>query len=100
MKNARLEPVKVNNVFPRAFEMTVEVGGEKIRTISGFPLGWTVGTPKEGIKGDLAYVGDGSDSNYKLVDVKGKIALIDHRHYRHLSTASGGAVIAAKEKGG
>jgi hypothetical protein len=99
LKNARLESVKVNNVFPRAFEMTVKVGDEKSRTVSGFPLGWTVGTPKEGIRGELAYVGDGSKSNFKLVDVKGKIALIDHRHYRHVSTASGGAVITAKDKG-
>jgi hypothetical protein len=99
LKNARLESVKVNNVFPRAFEMTVKVGNEKSRTVSGFPLGWTVGTPKEGIRGELAYVGDGSKSNFKLVDVKGKIALIDHRHYRHLSTASGGAVTLAKDKG-
>jgi hypothetical protein len=99
LKNARLESVKVNNVFPRAFEMTVKVGDEKSRTVSGFPLGWTVGTQKEGIRGELAYVGDGSKSNFRLVDVKGKIALIDHRHYRHLSTASGGAVITAKDRG-
>ena len=35
LTNARLEPVKVNNVFPSKFAMTVEVDGEKARSVSG-----------------------------------------------------------------
>jgi hypothetical protein len=99
LKNPRFEPVQVNNAFPKAFEMTVKVEDEEIQSISGFPLGWTVGTAGKFIEGELAYLGDGSKSNFEFVDVKGKIALIDHRHYRHLSTASGGAVGMAKDKG-
>jgi hypothetical protein len=99
LTNARLEAVKVNNVFPSKFAMTAEVDGEKARSVSGFPLGWTVGTSPQGITGELAYVGDGSKSNFELTEVSGKIALIDHKHFRHLSTASGGAVSTAREKG-
>jgi hypothetical protein len=103
--DARLEQVKVNNPFPDQFEVTVKVEGKEKRSISGFPLPWTVGTPPEGIAGELAYVGCGYKSDFKRVDVEGKIALIDHRHYRHTSTASGpvddwaGAVVTAKDKG-
>jgi hypothetical protein len=105
LTDARLEQVKVNNPFPDQFEVTVEVEGEGRRSISGFPLPWTVGTPPEGITGELAYVGCGYKSDFERVDVHGKIALIDHRHYRHTSTASGpvntwaGAVVTAQNKG-
>jgi hypothetical protein len=99
LTDARLESVKVNNAFPSKFSMTVQVEGEKARSVSGFPLGWTVGTSPEGITGELAYVGDGSKSNFELTDVSRKIALIDHKHFRHLSTASGGAVSTARDKG-
>jgi hypothetical protein len=105
LTDARLEQVKVNNPFPDQFEVTVEIEGRENRSISGFPLPWTVGTPPEGITGELAYVGCGYKSDFERVDVHGKIALIDHRHYRHTSTASGpvdswtGAVVTAKDKG-
>ena len=105
LTNARLERVKVNNPFPNQFEVTTKTEGGENRSISGFPLPWTVGTPPEGITGELAYVGCGYKSDFEQVDVKGKIALIDHRHYRHTSTASGpvdswsGAVVSAKDKG-
>jgi len=105
LTDARLEQVKINNPFPDQFDATVEVEGKGRRSISGFPLPWTVGTAPEGIAGELAYVGCGYKSDFERVDVHGKIALIDHRHYRHTSTASGpvdswpGAVVAAQHKG-
>jgi hypothetical protein len=105
LTDARLEQVKINDPFPDQFEVTVEVEGEPRRPISGFPLPWTVGTPPEGMTGELAYVGFGYKSDFERIDVKGKIALIDHRHYRHTSTASGpafgwaGAVVTAQNKG-
>ena len=100
LKDAHFETVQVNNAFPDFFEMTVNVEGEEqSRSISGFPLSWTVGTSPEGITGELVYVGDGSASNFEIEDVSGKIALIDHKHFRHTSTASDGAVNLAKEKG-
>jgi hypothetical protein len=105
LTDARLEQVKVNNPFPDQFELTVEVEGKERRSISGFPLPWTVGTPREGITGEIAYVGCGYRSDFERVDVHGKMALIDHRHYRHTSTASGpidswaGAVVTAQCKG-
>jgi hypothetical protein len=99
LTSARLDPVKINDAFPKSFKMTVDVKGDKPRPVTGFPLGWTVGTSPDGISGELAYVGDGSESNFELTDVKGKIALIDHKHYRHTSTASRGAVPMARDKG-
>jgi hypothetical protein len=105
LTEARLEQVKVNDPFPDQFEVTVEVENNERRLISGFPLLWTVGTLPEGITGELAYLGCGYKSDFERVDVKGKIALIDHRHYRHTSTASGpafgwaGAVNTAQRKG-
>ena len=105
--NATLQPVKINNGFPTAFGITVNVAGEGSRSISGFPYLWTVGTPVGGITGQLAYVGAGAKSNFELVNVNGKIALIDHVFYRHYDTAgdssgSGavvGAVTTAQKKG-
>ncbi|MGD9162118.1 MAG: PKD domain-containing protein [Desulfobacteraceae bacterium] len=99
LTSARLDTVKVNDAFPKSFMMTASVEGEKPRPVSGFPLGWTVGTSPDGITEKLAYVGNGSKSDFELTDVKGKIALIDHVHFRHTSTASDGAVRTARDKG-
>jgi hypothetical protein len=101
LADARLEPIKANSPYPRKFEVTVEVEGQKGRRITCFPLQWTVGTPPEGITGELAYIGDGSRSNFELVDVKGKIALIDEKMMRGPTPTarSNGAVVAAKDRG-
>lgn len=100
LTDARLEPIKANSPYPKKFEVTVEVEGQKSRRITCFPLQWTVGTPPEGITGELAYVGDGSRSNFQVVDVKGKIALIDEKMMRGPtpSARSNGAVVTAKDK--
>ena len=105
LKDAGLEPVKINDPFPDHFDVTIEINNSEKRVITGFPLPWTVGTSQEGITGELAYVGFGYKSDFERVDVTGKIALIDHRHYRHTSTASGpafgwaGSVVTAQSKG-
>ncbi len=101
LKDAKLEPITANSPYPKKFEITVEVPGGKPRPITCFPLQWTVGTPPEGITGQLAYVGDGSASNFKLVDVSGKIALIDEKMMRGYSPTSraNNAVVTAKNKG-
>ena len=41
-----------------------------------------MGTPVEGTEGQMAYVGDGSKSNFDLIDVRGKIVLIDEKMIR------------------
>ena len=66
---------------------------------SCFPLQWTAGTPPEGITGELAYVGDGSQSNFELVDVAGKIALIDEKFMRGYIATAKDATVTAKDKG-
>ncbi len=98
---AKLEPITVNSPYPEKFELTVEIDGQNRRTLTCFPLQWTVGTPEEGIKGKLAYAGDGSASNFDLVDVKDKIVLIDEKMMRGYSPTgrANDAVITAKDKG-
>ena len=100
LNEARLEPIKVNSPFPEKCEVTVEVEGEEISlSESCIPLQWTVGTPPEGITGELAYLGDGSESNFKLVDVAGKIALIDEKFMRGFRPTGRDATVTAKDKG-
>jgi hypothetical protein len=98
---AKLEPITANSPYPNKFELIVEVDGQDSQTLTCFPLQWTVGTPEAGIKGELAYVGDGSASNFELVDVEGKIALIDEKMMRGYSPTGRGnrAVINAKDEG-
>ena len=100
LKDAVLEPIRVNNPLPEKYEVEVDIEG-KATSLSGscFPLQWTAGTPPEGIAGELAYVGDGSESNFKLVDVAGKIALIDETFILGWIATAKDATIAAKDKG-
>jgi hypothetical protein len=100
LKEARLEPIKVNNPFPEKYEVTVEDEGKEILlSDSCFPLQWTAGTPPEGIAGELAYVGDGSPSNFELVNVAGKVALIDEKFMRGWIATAKDATVMAKDKG-
>ncbi|MFC1838041.1 PKD domain-containing protein [Thermodesulfobacteriota bacterium] len=98
---ARLEQITANSPYPEKFELTVEIDGQDSRTLTSFPLQWTVGTPEGGVKGKLIYAGDGSASNFELVDVKGKIVLIDEKMMRGYSPTgrANKAVITAKDKG-
>jgi hypothetical protein len=51
-----------------------------------------VSTEKDGLRGELVYIGEGTDAEYKSADVLGKIILID-------GLAIPGAVKKAQEKG-
>ncbi|MEJ2109124.1 MAG: M28 family peptidase [Acidobacteriota bacterium] len=101
LKQAKLEAITANSPYPKDFEVKIEIPTRESRTIACFPLQWTAGTPSGGITGELAYIGDGSASNFKLVDVGGKIALLDEKMMRGYSPTgrSNGAVVAAREKG-
>jgi hypothetical protein len=100
LTDARLEPITVHSPFPEEYGVTVETKEENIPLAeSCFPLQWTVGTPPKGITGKLAYVGDGSRSYFELVDVAGKIALIDEKFMRGYIATAKEATIAAKDKG-
>ncbi|MEJ2740494.1 MAG: M28 family peptidase, partial [Dehalococcoidia bacterium] len=99
LKDARLEPVKVNSPFPECYEVLVEENGKEISlSESCSPLHWTVGTPPEGIIGELAYVGTGADSNFQLIDVTGKIVLIDEKFFRGYIASARDATMTAKDK--
>jgi len=100
LKDARLEPIKVNSPFPETYEVMVEGNGkETLLSELCSPLHWTVGTPPEGITGELAYLGVGSASNFELVDVAGKIALIDEKFLRGYIASARDATVTAKNKG-
>ncbi len=101
LSQARLEPITANSPYPENFEITVKVPNEESRKVDCFPLQWTAGTPPGGITGELAYIGDGSASNFRLVDVGGKIALMDEKMMRGYAPTgrSNGAVVTAREKG-
>jgi hypothetical protein len=100
LKDARLEPIKVNSPFPETYEVTVEDNGKET-SLSEMcrPSQWTVGTAPEGITGELAYLGDGSASNFELVDVAGKIALIDEKFIRGYMASAKDATVTAKNRG-
>jgi hypothetical protein len=100
LASVQLEPIKVHDPYPEAYEVTVKTEGKDISlTESCFPLQWSSGTSMEGIEGDLVYVGDGSRSYFEIVDVTGKIVLIDEKFMRgYIPTAQEPAIIA-KEKG-
>lgn len=100
LKDAKLEPIKVNSPFPNTYEVMVDENSKEI-PLSELccPAQWTVGTPPEGITGELVYLGDGSASNFKLVDVVGKIALIDEKFLRGYIASAKEATITAKNKG-
>jgi hypothetical protein len=101
LRQAKLEPITANSPYPKDFEITVNVPGEGSRAIACFPLQWTAGTPPGGITGKLAYVGDGSAYNFKLVDVNGKIVLMDEKMMRGYAPTgrSNGAVVTAQKRG-
>jgi hypothetical protein len=100
LKDARLEPIKVNSPFPETYEVMVEDNGkETLLSELCRPSQWTVGTPPEGITGELVYLGDGSASNFQLVDVAGKIALIDEKFMRGYIASAKDATVTAKNKG-
>jgi hypothetical protein len=99
LKDARLEPVKVNSPFPESYEVLVEENGKEILlSESCSPLHWTVGTPPGGITGELAYVGIGADSNFQRIDVAGKIVLIDEKFFRGYIASARDATMTAKDK--
>jgi hypothetical protein len=100
LKDAKLEPIKVNDPFPEEYEVTVKVGDEEIPLSElCFPLHWTTGTPPEGISGEMVYIGDGSKSNFGLVDVTGRIVLIDEKFMRGYIQTAKDATVTAKDKG-
>jgi hypothetical protein len=100
LKDARLEPIKVNSPFPEKYEVMVEVKDKEILMSElCVPLQWTAGTPPEGITGELAYLGDGSASYFKLTDVAGKIALIDEKFMRGFRSTGADATVTAKNEG-
>jgi hypothetical protein len=98
LSDAKLEPIKVNNPYPNHYELKATFESQETDlSESCFPIQWTAGTSKEGLSGELAYVGDGSVSQFERIDVSGKIALIDEKFIRgYIASAKDAATIAAR----
>ncbi len=100
LTTARFEPIKVNNPYPSGFEITVEMEGEKTSLSDQcFPMQYCVETPPGGLTGEMVYIGDGSQSYFNLVDVKGKIVLIDEKMIRGYIASAKEASVQAKDQG-
>jgi len=98
--DAKFEPIKVNSPFPDEYEVKVEAEGkETILSDFCFPLHWTLGTPPEGVMGELVYIGYGLESDFERVNVAGKIVLIDEKFMRGYIPTAKEATIKAIEKG-
>ncbi|MBN2059155.1 MAG: M28 family peptidase, partial [Deltaproteobacteria bacterium] len=100
LDSARKEPIRVNNPYPSEYSMTVEAGGIRTTlTDKCFPLQYSMETTPEGLTGEIAYLGDGSQSYFNLVDVRGKIALIDEKMIRGYIASAKEATLKAKDRG-
>jgi hypothetical protein len=100
MTTARFEPIKVNNPYPSGFEITVEMEGKKTSLSDQcFPMQYCMETPPGGLTGEMVYIGDGSQSYFNLMDVKGKIVLIDEKMMRGYIASAKEAVVQAKDQG-
>lgn len=100
LTTARFEPIKVNNPYPSGFEVTVETEGKKTSLSEQcFPMQYCMETPSGGLTGEMVYLGDGSQSYFNLVDVKGKIVLIDEKMMRGYIASAKEAIVQAKDKG-
>jgi hypothetical protein len=100
LKDPRLEPIKVNSPFPETYEVTAKVAGKEVLLSEWCqPLQWTAGTPPEGIEGEVVYLGIGAVSDFELVDIAGKITLIDEKFARGYMATAKDATVRAKNKG-
>ena len=100
LTTTRFEPIKVNNPYPSGFEVTVEIKGKK-KSLSEqcFPMQYCMETAPGGLTGEMVYLGDGSQSFFNLVDLKGKIALIDEKMIRGYMASAKEAIVQAKDQG-
>jgi len=100
LQDARLEPIKVNSPFAETYEVTAKVEGKEV-SLSELcqPFQWTAGTPPGGIESEVVYLGIGATSDFELVDVAGKIVLIDEKFARGYIATAKDATVTAKDKG-
>ena len=86
LKEAGVDDVKLENVdftrwWAERHELTIiseeTPGVMEDQNIQTFPSWFSVSTPPEGIKAEVAYVRYGTKSDFREIDVKDKIALID-----------------------
>lgn len=70
-----LEPATLYVSVPKS--STLEVLAPNPRALSSVPFANTVTTPADGLTAQLAFVGPGSEDDFRRVDVKGKIILAE-----------------------
>ena len=79
--DVKLEKVEFTRWWAENHELTIisekTPGVAEDQTLNTFPSWWSVSTPPEGITAEVAYVRYGTKSDFREIDVKDKIALIE-----------------------
>lgn len=76
LSDVRLEGVPVDAWEFRGAHLTVTQAGTT-ETFVASSMGGVMGTPKEGLSGDIVYVGRGTPGEYPAGGVQGKLLLVD-----------------------
>jgi len=109
LKEAGVDDVKLENVdftrwWSERHELTIisenTPGVAEDQKIKTFPSWWCVSTPPEGITAEVAYVRYGTKSDFREIDVKDKIALIDGKmllNFRSTHTVFNTVEVAQKK---
>lgn len=100
LKNVRFEEFYPNRWWPEKYGVTV-VGDKKSPEVklTAFPL-WNCGGAKN-VTAEVVYAGYGTSGEYRGLDVKGKVVLIDMRRILHFIASYNytGALNKARDKG-
>jgi len=81
IKTTILEPINFMRWYPENYELVIiseqTPGVSEDVSIETFPAWYSGSTPKEGITAEVVYVGYGTKSDFKDIDVRGKIILVE-----------------------
>ncbi|MFX0136604.1 MAG: M28 family peptidase, partial [Candidatus Hodarchaeota archaeon] len=107
LKNVKLEKINFERWWSEKHELTIisenTPGVAEDQEIRTFPSWYCGSTPPEGIIAEVAYVGYGTRGDFKEVDLKDKIALIDGKMILNFRSTHGQGVfdtVSVAEKKG
>jgi len=94
--DVRIQPLHLlPQWYPQSYRVTVSAGGVTQELVSAQPFYRSVGTPPGGLELEAAYVGLGSEADFKGRDVEGKAVFT----YSMLGAPAGNAWRRAADKG-
>jgi hypothetical protein len=76
LEDVRCEPMNIFTSFPDHWSLKIQTNG-RTEEIPCYFLRYAAFTPAEGITGELVYVGNASEEEFKTKAVAGKIVLVD-----------------------